>query len=355
MGEVLSQSQIDALLQSLAGGGEDANGSEPEPAAKFRKYDFSTPKKFTKDRLRILHSIYENYGRIISSHLASILRMPCEIELINVEEQRYYEFANALSEDTPLVFSDIVIPEQDVSQTKEQEAETEEEDPIMLVLSQSVLYCMINRMLGGMGNLNQADQDGGYTDIELAIYQIILEHIIPLMKDAWQNYLDFKTSFQRIETSPKLVQAISVDDVVVIVMFNIKVNNINGQLTVCIPGTTLEFLFQRIEQSLSGSNRHRDNQTQREKDSLLFGIESATLELKAVFKQACVSLRDVYDMRIGDVIHFHIPKDSDIYLAIEDKPWFTGQMGIYKENKAVMITGTVEDDDEEDGGGMQHE
>ena len=68
MGDVLTQSQIDALLSSVQASGNfgdtadsgsagdsvitagDTAGSDKDK--KYRKYNFHTPKKFTKDRLK---------------------------------------------------------------------------------------------------------------------------------------------------------------------------------------------------------------------------------------------------------------------------------------------------------------
>ena len=83
MAEVLSQSQIDALLNSMRSGGEDQS-EEKQPEKKYRKYDFTTPRKFTKDRIKMLNGIFENYTRVVSSRLNAQLRTTCEIEVESI-------------------------------------------------------------------------------------------------------------------------------------------------------------------------------------------------------------------------------------------------------------------------------
>lgn len=92
MAEALSQSQIDALLSSMANGGFEEEKKETTPEKKYRKYDFYSPKKFTKDKLKILSNIYENYARLLNARINGLLRMNSQVEVVNVEEQRYYEF-----------------------------------------------------------------------------------------------------------------------------------------------------------------------------------------------------------------------------------------------------------------------
>ncbi|MEG2082657.1 MAG: flagellar motor switch protein FliM, partial [Oscillospiraceae bacterium] len=106
MAELLSQSQIDELL-GLAKSGTKAdslgssskNDKEDEvDGVKFKKYDFYSPKKISKKRLKLLDGIYGSYARTVSSYITGLLRIGCSVELVTMEEQRYYEFNNALSE-----------------------------------------------------------------------------------------------------------------------------------------------------------------------------------------------------------------------------------------------------------------
>ena len=89
MAEVLSQSQIDALLNSMQnGGGAEEEKKEEKPEIKYKKYDFYSPKKYTKDRLKMLRTIYDNYARIASSQINGLFKVASEVEVIGVEEQK---------------------------------------------------------------------------------------------------------------------------------------------------------------------------------------------------------------------------------------------------------------------------
>ena len=99
MAEVLSQSQIDALLNAARSGEMDlAASAEKTTEKKYRKYDFYSPRKFTKDRMKMISGIFENYTRVINSRINGLLHTTCDVTVESVEEQRYYEFSNALSD-----------------------------------------------------------------------------------------------------------------------------------------------------------------------------------------------------------------------------------------------------------------
>ena len=113
MPEVLSQSQIDALLNSMNGGGGGSSPAEEEPQEKkYRKYDFSSPRKFTKDRLKMLSSIFDNYSRVLTTRINGLVHATCEISVESVEEQRYFEFSNALSDSAVLTTAHLILKEE---------------------------------------------------------------------------------------------------------------------------------------------------------------------------------------------------------------------------------------------------
>ena len=113
MADVLSQSQIDALLNSMQNAEAEAKAPEPEkkPKQEYRKYDFYSPKKYTKDKLKMLRSIYDNYSRIATSQINGLFRLVSEVEVVGIEEQRYYEFGNALNETDVLTVAEVELPD----------------------------------------------------------------------------------------------------------------------------------------------------------------------------------------------------------------------------------------------------
>ena len=91
MADVLSQSQIDALLNSMQNSGADEVAEKPKkPEKEYKKYDFFSPKKYTKDKLKMLSSIYDNYSRIFTSQINGLFRVASEVEVVGVEESARY-------------------------------------------------------------------------------------------------------------------------------------------------------------------------------------------------------------------------------------------------------------------------
>ena len=236
MAEVLSQSQIDALLAAAQSGGlEEGSKKEESPEKKYKKYDFFSPRKFSKDRLKILNSIYENYTRVINSRLNAMFHSTCEIEVGSIEELHYYEFSNALREGDVLALAKI------------DREELQEEAPILIHLDTPVLLTMMDRMMGGEGEPDDSlDADYKMTDLELFMYRDIITDMVEFMGRSWENYITLNFSYVRTETNPTLVQLIGYDDTVVIVGLDIRFPNSSGRLSMCLPGEMLTNIFTEI-------------------------------------------------------------------------------------------------------------
>lgn len=336
MAEVLSQNQIDALLNSMQGSeGEESSKSKESIKTNYRKYDFYSPKKFTKDKLKIIKGIYDNYARIVSSQLNGILRMSSEIEVLAVEEQRYYEFSNALSDSDIMMLLEPVLPDESKN------------PPIITHIHQVLMVNMIDRMLGGLGDDSDVDASYTYTEIELSLYGKIMDYILKTTKDAWSNYIDIELGEQRLEENPSLFQEISLDEPVAIVMLNVKMPEVEGKINICIPGALLTSIFSIIERRKHLADAY-DKRADVDKDMILSRIKDSALTVRAELGDAQVSLKDVYNLKVGDVIDLNKPKEADISLYIDQEPWFQGQVGTHNKNVAIRINQRVEDKEKEE-------
>lgn len=331
MADVLSQSQIDALLNSINSpeAAEEEGKVADDENRKIKKYDFKTPKKFTRDRLKLLFSVYENFARVVSSYLTSMMRLSCQIEMVDIEEQKYFEFNNALSE------NDIVAMLDGSVNDGKNESET-----LMIQMSNSVIYALIDRMIGGTGDASGTDTSTGFTDIEIYLFENIMVHILPLMEESWQSYFDVNFKFDKVETNPRLIQSISADEIVVIVVLNIEMNESSGTFNICVPGSILESLFKLSEQAAQAA-RKKDHGGDLSKDEILSSLKDSSLQIRAFLGEANILLEDVYSLKPGDVINLKKPKESEIAVYVEDKPWYKGRLGEKKGNVAVKITGTT--------------
>ena len=136
MAEALSQSQIDELLQRMKSGAP----VESEPEERIKVYNFASPKKFTKDQLKSLNNFLETFARIVSSYFTNALHSICEVNVSQLEEQRYFEFNNAIPDSTLVGIIGF-----------EPENSSFGETTLLLEFPTSFGYMLIDRLMGGNG------------------------------------------------------------------------------------------------------------------------------------------------------------------------------------------------------------
>ena len=321
MAEVLSQSQIDALLNAARSGEMDLEAPALEPEKKFKKYDFYSPRKFTKERLKMLNSIFEGYARVINSRLNALLHTTCEIEVISVEEQRYNEFSNALTE------SDVV------ALAKIDQEKLQEETPILVHMDTGVALTIIDRMIGGDGELEpDLPSDYKLTDLELNMYEDIISQLISIMGGNWENYMPLEFSYVRTEVNPTMVQLIGFDETVVIVSISIRFSNCQGTMSLCLPGVMLANIFSEISKNTTRRTTGEDKS-----DEIFGSLRESDMEIIAELARPRVLLSDIYHLNVGDVLDIKRSKDAPVYLNIGGRRWFDGRLGVHNKQMAVKI------------------
>ena len=323
MAEVLSQSQIDALLAAAQSGAMDLDApAEESSEKKYRKYDFYSPRKFTKDRLKMLNSIFENYSRVINSRINAMLHSTCEIAVESVEEQRYNEFSNALRDSDVLALVKI-----------DQEA-LQEETPILVHMDTTVLLTMMDRLMGGEGEPDDSlESEYNLTDVELKMYADLMSDLMEVLGQSWENYMSIDFEYVRTEVNPTMVQLIGFDETVVIVGIQINFpNNSSGRMSICLPGVMLANIFAEI-----GKNNPRRTSGEDKSEEIFDSLRDTDLEIIAELGRTHLLLSDIYHLNVGDVVNIRQPKDTPIFLNIGGRRWFDGRMGVYNKQKAVKI------------------
>ena len=301
-----------------------AKKEEQNKSQTYKKYDFYSPKKFTKDKLKIINSIYDNYSRFVTSQLNGLLRTATEIEVMSVEEQRYYEFNNALSENDVMMLQAVELP--DKSQNP----------PIITHITPNLMANMIDRMLGGVGNDTDVDSFYTYTDIELALYKQVMGNILSVTKEAWSNYISFEIKSERLETTPSLFRDISFDEPVAIVVLKVIMGESEGRISICIPGNLLTSMFGIIEKKKHQIGTYEDT-TARDRAAIAERLRSSSLTVRANLAEAQLSVRDVCSLKVGDVLDLNKKKDSDVNVYVGKEQWFQGKLGVHEKNLAVKI------------------
>lgn len=331
MAEALSQSQIDELLNKMRSG--DLNEIEKEEAKaqnREKEYDFTSPKKFTKDQLKSLNSLYENFARVVSSYITSVLRDVCEVDVVQIEEQRYYEYSNSLPDSTLVAMI-----------TFQPKAKQYDETLLIMDFVTNFGFGLVDRMLGGSGPVQLPDRD--YTEIELSLLEYALKNMTQYLKEAWCNYFPVEMGMQNIETNGRLLQAFSPQDVVVIVSFEIKIGSTVMPAHICMPAENLEKIINSFSVKYSRALKQHDKEEDEEKrNRMLESLEETEVTVEAVLDQCQMDVGALMNLRPNDVITLNARISDNIKLVVEGEPWYEARFGSLGSRAAAKVVERID-------------
>lgn len=325
MGDVLSQNEIDNLLQALSSGELDAEEIKDSDEKQIKNYDFARPAKFSKEHLRTLEIIFEHYGRLLSTNLPVYLRKAIQVEVMNSEAVSYSEFSNALS--NPVLLGII-----NFAPLK---------GNIILEIASNLGYAMVDRMLGGEGEPLEKTRE--FSEIELLIIGRILTVCVNLLHEPWENVVDIHPRLERIETNSQFAQIISPSEMIAIVTINIKIGDVEGLMNVCLPYLTLEDIMDKLNTKYWYSTM-QDKDEQQYVDAIETLISKAPIPMKAVLGNSTISVSDFSGLQVGDIIRLDTKVNQELDVFVGNIKKFTALPGSSGDKYAVRITSVIREE-----------
>jgi flagellar motor switch protein FliM len=327
---VLSQEEIDALLNAIESDGIEAAGPlEDLSANQVRDYDFRTANRFNKEHMRTLKVIYDTFARLFASYLSGTLRAMCSADVISVEETKYAEFVNALP--NPLILAVVRMPPMVGS--------------ILLEISPDLSYAIISRLLGGRPDKESVSR--GFTEIELVLLERILRQFLPLFAESWEKVVAINTTLDRIETSPQFAQIVAMNETVAIITLSVKLDDAEGSFNICLPHLALEPLNQQLSTKfLYQTDVHRELASAH--DDIQKRIEATPLDVSASFNETLAPIREILNLQVGDVIRMDHHISYPVTLRVGHLPKFKADIGVKDSRYAAKIVEIIQREDASD-------
>ena len=327
MGDILSQSEIDALLNALSSGASEEiiHAAEETPKKDIKVYDFANPSKFSKEQLRTLEIIFDNYSRFLTSFLTGYLRTSVQAEVVNSEQITYNNFTNSLS--SPAILGIV-----DFEPFK---------GSIILELSTNIGYAIIDRLLGGPGYPMAEIRD--LSEIEKVLLERVFIQILKLMPETWENVAHIEPKLDMLETNVQFAQIMPPNELTALVTLDIKVGGIQGFFNFCIPYITIE----PIAQQINAANWYGSKKTKKGEDNEIHAkkmeekLETTDVTVSALIGQTRISVGDFVNLAEGDIIMLDSYVHSDLSVKIGELLKFKAKPGISHGRNAIQITSLV--------------
>ena len=331
MNEVLSQDEIDQLLQAISSGeSEDTDFKPVNDTRKIKIYDFKRPDKFSKEQIRTVSIMHETFARLTTTSLSAQLRSLVHVHVASVDQLTYEEFIRSIPTPTTLAVINM--------------------DPLkgnaVLEIDPAITFSMIDRLFGGTGQGAKVSRD--LTDIEQSVMEGIIVRILANMREAWTQVIDLRPRLGQIETNPQFAQIVPPSEMVVLVTLETKVGEEEGMMNFCIPYLTIEPIISKLSTQFWFSSVRRSPTTQY-LGTLKEKLSDVDMDVVAEIGTINMPIRDVLALRVGDVVRLSTVRVGDpLSLSVGNKKKFYCQPGVVGKKMAVQIIEKIDDSETED-------
>jgi len=326
-GDVLSQTEVESLLNAMAAGTDVVAASTqaeqvpalPKTPEKITPYDFKRPERVGKEQMRALQTLHEGFGRNFAAGLSAMLRSMVEVKLTSVDQLTYSEFVFSLENPTcfNLLKADPL------------------EGNLILDINPSILYPIIDRLLGG-GREVALLARRPLTEIELRIVSRITGLFLDELHRAWENVLNLRLEVIRVESNPQLVQIVPPNEVVVVISFEVALGEIRGMVNLCIPYNAIERISGKLSANswVSWARKASSPESARQIGQTLRG---SLVSLHVRLAGARITTGDLIGLRVGDIITTEKDVRRPMLVTVEGIPKFRANAGLFKGHKAIRV------------------
>ncbi|MDX9703456.1 MAG: flagellar motor switch protein FliM [Candidatus Auribacterota bacterium] len=321
MADILSQDEVDALLSAVSSGEipEAQNVQENQRHKQVSLYDFKRPEMISKDQMRTLQMVHENFARYLSNLMSAFLRTVVEINLIAVDQLTYGEFIMSLPNPTNMTLMSM--------------------EPLegrgIFEINPVLVFSIVDRMMGGSGV--PPEEVRLFTDIEQRVIGTVVEKALKGLNETWEHVAEINFQAVDREMNPQFCQILASGETVAAMTLEVKIgDDTSGICSICIPYISLEPLIDNLSaQHLVGVAPKKI--TEEQKNNLERNIKNAAVTVSFEIGKTSLSINEIMELQVGDVVVLDKSINSDNTLCVEGVPKFLGVPGLLGTKKGFMV------------------
>jgi len=325
MNQVLSQDEVDALLNAVSDDGEDAfGGDEVEDISltgddEVQPYDLTNQDRVIRGRMPTLDIIYERFIRLFRMSLSNSLRKIASISIISTDLLKFGEFVNTL----PIPSCMCIMRFESLR------------GPALLVFESKLAYALVDSYFGGTDRPYTKIEGKEFTRIELSIMRKVMDLALTDLEEAWIPVHKTDISYVRTEVNPQFVGVVPPSDIIISTTFEIELENASGTIALVVPYSTLE----PIKNKLNSSFQTETDRTDGVWVSLMEDhVKAATSEISVDLGETTISVGDLVNLNVGDIIPLTQDCDAELQLRVEGVPKYKCLFGVSRGNRAIQVT-----------------
>lgn len=320
MNDLLSQEEIDALLHGVGSGDIDTDNDAGLADGEAQNYDFTSQDRIVRGRMPTLEMINERFARYFRISLFNMLRRTAEISIGGVQMLKFAEYVHSLFVPTSLNLVKV--------------------NPLrgtgLFVFDPKLVFIVVDNYFGGDGRFPTKIEGREFTPTEQRVIQRILQQAFEDLIQAWRPVMPINFEYMNSEVNPQFANIVSPTEVVVVSTFHIELEGGGGALHVTLPYSMVEPIRDLLD---AGVQSDRSEVDDRWRIAIREEMKGAAVEMSSVLAETTISMRDLLNLKAGDVIPIDLPEA--VTLRAEDIPVFRGRFGVSQGNRAIKITDRV--------------
>jgi len=319
MANVLSQDEVDSLLSGISEGKVKTETDIPEKDEGLKGYDFSRQTGPVHLRMPTLGIINERFIGFLKTSLSATTRSGTDVSILDFESVKFGEFTRSI----PLPTSLNIFKMEPLRGF------------VLLILEGALVFAFVDSFFGGKAASNIRLEGKSFTTIEIKIVDRIVRIILNDLQHAWSDVYKLKMVFARSEVDPQFAGIASPTEMVIVIRFNVELENSSGVMTICMPYSTLEPIRERLRYRFHGERLEADETWGRYLEEK---IKKMPVNLSCTLGTTKISARELLEMKVDDVIELEQKISDPITVSVEGVPKLKGYPGTYSKKKAIRIS-----------------
>jgi flagellar motor switch protein FliM len=319
MQDLLSQDEIDALLNGVDSGSVATEAPPPVPG-EARSFNFATQDRIVRGRLPTLEMINERFARLFRIGLFNMLRRSPELSVVGIEMAKFSEYTHSLFVPTSL----------NLVRVKPLRGTA------LFIFEPRLVYSVVENFFGGDGKIHTRIEGREFTPTEMRVVQLLLKQAFADLSEAWSPVMDMEFEYMNSEVNPHFANIVSPSEIVVVSRFKIELEGGGGDLHITFPYSMIEPIRDQLDTGLQSDRVEKD---ERWSLALREQLQEAEVEIGSQLGSMSLSLRQLLQLKPGDVLPMNLPKTID--LCVEEMPVFRGSFGVSNGRNAVKISEVI--------------
>jgi len=322
MSKILEQDEVDALLRGLSGGDVETETEIPEDDSGVVAFDLANQDRIIRGRMPVLEIVNDRFARLCTNALANTMRKRVDINPISIDMSKFGDFMRSLPVPTSISIFKM--------------------DPLrgnaLLVVDSRLVFALVENFFGGAGS--QPKVEGrDFTPIEQAIVERVVKIALTNMEESWKPVHEVHVEMVRTEVNPQFAAIVPPSDVVIVVTFEVELENAIGSLIVCLPYATMEPIRSKLHASFQSERLEVDHVwINRFKERLM----ETPVEMVVRLGKTTISGRQLLYLQEGDIILLDTDEDELLEAEVEGVRKFHGLPGRVKGNKSFQVVSEEE-------------